>query len=108
MKPKEDDLFYDDDEAIVFILNTLPEETRKHINDTHIEYVLDVIYEFYEQNGWIEEDSTEEAEINEDAMFDYIVKAVKKDKFDLSEEEVEQILNGEFEYGKSIGIYNDK
>jgi len=105
MKPSEEELFYDDSEAIEFILNTLPEEIKKRINDTHIEYVLDVIYDFCEENGWIEEDSTEEAEIDEKAMFDYIKKAVKKDKFDLSDEEIEYILEGEFEYGKSIGIY---
>jgi hypothetical protein len=107
MKQNDEDMFYDDDEAIAFILKTLPEEIKKHINDTHIEYVLDVIYDFYEENGWIEEDSTEEAEIDENAMFDYITKTVKKDNFDLSEEEIELIIDGEFEYGKSIGIYKE-
>ena len=107
MKQNDEDMFYDDDEAIAFILKTLPEEIKKHVNDTHIEYVLDVIYDFYEENGLIDEDSTEEAEIDENAMFDYITKTVKKDNFDLSEEEIELIIEGEFEYGKSIGIYNE-
>jgi hypothetical protein len=37
------------------------------------------------------------------------MKAIKKDKvITLSEEEVQILLNGEFEYGKSIGIYNEE
>jgi hypothetical protein len=69
---------------------------------------LDVVYEFYDENGLIEEDSTEEASIDEEEMFKYILKVSKKDKMQLTEEEVQLILEGEFEYGKSIGIYREE
>jgi len=69
---------------------------------------LDVVYEFYDENGLIEEDSTEEASIDEEEMFKYILKVSKKDKMELTEEEVQLILEGEFEYGKSIGIYREE
>ena len=69
---------------------------------------MDVVYEFYDENGLIEEDSTEEASIDEEEMFKYILKVSKKDKMELTEEEVQLILEGEFEYGKSIGIYREE
>ena len=109
MKTQEDDLLvYDEDDAVKFILNFLPEDAKKNIDDSKIEYVLDVVYEFYDENGLIEEDSTEEASIDEEEMFKYILKVSKKDKMQLTEEEVQLILEGEFEYGKSIGIYREE
>ena len=109
MKTQDDDLLvYDEDDAVKFILNFLPEDAKKSIDDSKIEYVLDVVYEFYDENGLIEEDSTEEASIDEEEMFKYILKVSKKDKMQLTEEEVQLILEGEFEYGKSIGIYREE
>ena len=109
MKTQEDDLLvYDEEDAVKFILNFLPEDAKKSIDDSKIEYVLDVVYEFYDENGLIEQDSTEEASIDEEEMFKYILKVSKKDKMQLTEEEVQLILEGEFEYGKSIGIYREQ
>ena len=109
MKTQEDDLLvYDEEDAVKFILNFLPEDAKKSIDDSKIEYVLDVVYEFYDENGLIEQDSTEEASIDEEEMFKYILKVSKKDKMQLIEEEVQLILEGEFEYGKSIGIYREE
>ena len=70
--------------------------------------MLDVIYDFYDENGFIEEDSTEEASIDEEAMFKYIKKCVKSEKMEISDDEIQLILEAEFEYGKSIGIYNEE
>ncbi|MDD4426772.1 MAG: hypothetical protein PHG64_00020 [Paludibacter sp.] len=107
MKTEEDDLLvYDEDEAVKFILNHLPAEAGKTIPDTKVEYVLDVIYEYYEEKGLIEEDTAEEANIDEEDMFLFLKKCVKKDKMDITDDEISLILEGEYEYGKSIGIYS--
>jgi len=109
MKAQDDDLLvYDEDDAVKFILSSLPAASKVRIDDTKIEYVLDVVYEFYDENGLIDEDSTEEASIDEEEMFKYIKKCAKKDKMDLSDEDIELILEGEYQYGKSIGIYNEE
>ncbi len=109
MKAKEDDLLvYDEDEAVKFILKSLPADAKQRINDEKIEYVLDVVYEFYDENGLIDEDSTEEASIDEEEMFNFILKCSKKDKMELSEDDVQLILDGEYEYGKSLGIYTEE
>jgi hypothetical protein len=109
MNTQEDDLLiYDEDDAVKFILSFIPEGFKAKIDDSKIEYVLDVVYEFYDENGLIDEDSTEEASIDEEEMFKYILKCSKKDKMDIGEEEIELILEGEYQYGKSLGIYKEE
>ena len=109
MKTTDDDLLtYDEEEAVKFILQQIPAEYKKQITEEKIDYVLDVVYEFYEEKGFIEEDSAEEASIDEEEMSLFIAKCAKKDKIDLSEEEIMLIVDAEYEYGKSIGIYDEE
>jgi hypothetical protein len=59
MKTEENDLLvYDEDEAVKFILEYIPAEAKERINDEKVEYVLDVVYDYYDENGLIDEDST--------------------------------------------------
>ena len=99
-------LEYDDEASIIFIQKKLPKELN--ISDDEIQYVLDVIYDFYESKGFLNEDTDEEVEIVEEELLHYILKAVKKDEMDvekLSEENVQLILDAEFEYSESLGVY---
>ena len=102
-------LEFDDSQAIEFIKNHLPEEQKTQIDEDTIQYVLDLVCEYYEENGLMdEEDEVEESEIAEDDMFNYISALVKKEKiFEMSDEQLQLILDGEFAYGKSIGIYEE-
>jgi hypothetical protein len=92
---------------VKFILNYISKGEKNKIDEQKIEYVLDVVYEYYEENGRIDEDSTEEASIDEENMFEFILECSKKDKMAITEEEIHIILDGEYEYGKSLGIYKD-
>jgi len=56
----------------------------------------------------IDEDSTEDASIDEEEMFKFILKCAKKDKIEMTEDEIQLILDGEYEYGKSLGIYTEE
>lgn len=106
MNTQNEELVFDESEAIRFILDFIPEEDKKNLTDDDVQYVLDVIYEYYEENGLIEDDETaDEASIDEEQMFEFVKKAVKKDKMQISDEQIQLILEGEFEYGVSIGIY---
>ena len=109
MKTQDDDLLvYDEDDAVKFILKLIPDEQKARINDDVINYVLDVVYEYYEENGLIDEESTEEASIDEEEMMKIVLKASKKDKMNLTEDEIQLVLDGEYEYGKSLGIYSEE
>lgn len=109
MKTQDDDLLvYDEDDAVKFILNYVPDDAKKRITDEKVEYMLDVVYEYYDENGLIDEESTDEASIDEEDMFKFILKCVKKDKMQISEDDIQLILDGEYEYGKSLGIYKEE
>ena len=109
MKTLDDELLtYDDEEAVKFILQQVPAEYKNRITEDKIDYVLDVVYEFYEGKGFIEEDSAEEATIDEEEMSLFIADCAKKDKIDLEEDEIAFILDCEYEYGKSKGIYDEE
>ena len=109
----EEILEFDDSQAIEFIKNHLPEEQKTQIDEDAIQYVLDLVCEYYEENGLLDDDNeemfeVEESEIAEDDMFNYISALVKKEKvFEMSDEQLQLILDGEFAYGKSIGIYEE-
>lgn len=108
MKTQEDDLLvYDDDDAVKFIMQLVPAELKERINEETVNYVLDVMYEYYEESGLISDDSAEEASIDEEEMLNYVVEAAEEDGIKLSEDEIQLILDGEYEYGKSLGIYSE-
>jgi hypothetical protein len=66
------------------------------------------MYEYYEENNLLDEETDETVEIAEDDLIQYILRAAKKDgicadKF--TEETVQTLLDIEFEYSKSLGVY---
>ncbi|MCD8043367.1 MAG: hypothetical protein LUH10_09915 [Tannerellaceae bacterium] len=95
----QDDLFqYDDDEAVKFIRNYLPQELKEKFNDDDIIYIVDLIHEFFENKGFF--DASEDLEFDEDEMLAFVVKNAPKDeigKFD--PEEIRFVIQGELEYG---------
>ncbi|MDD3405062.1 MAG: hypothetical protein PHH23_02185 [Paludibacteraceae bacterium] len=109
MSQQPDLIEFDDDDAIEFIINRLPKALRSRISEDDVQYVLDLICDFYEKNNLIEDEEVEEATIAEDDMFRYIDGIMRKENvIELTEEELRTILDGEYEYGKSIGIYTEE
>lgn len=110
MKQEDDDLdlIFDDDECIEFIYSWIPEQDRKHLLKDDIQLVLDGIYEFYESEGLVDEDTTEEADIDEDELYEFVKQFVKDNNAKLSSEDIQLILQGEYEYGLEKGIYDEE
>lgn len=109
MNKTQEIIEFDDTEAIEFILNSLPEKTREKITDDDVQYVLDLICEYYDSNDLIDDEAVGEATIAEDDMFNFIWALMKKEnQVNLTEEELQLVLDGEFHYGKKIGIYTEE
>ena len=109
MNEEKDFIEVDDTECIKFILNYLPEDLKGKVSDDDIQYVLDLICEYYAENDLIEEDVVEEATIAEEDMFNFILAAIRKEQvIEMDENTLAVILDGEFEYGKTIGIYTEE
>jgi len=99
---------FDDEQCIRYIMDLIPEEDKKGMTEDDVQYVLDAIYDFYESEGLIDENVASDGFIDETAELEYIRKAVKKDGIQLSDEQIQLILDGEYQYGLSIGIYEDE
>lgn len=99
---------YDEDDAVKFIRQTLPQEMKSKFSDDEINYVVDVIYDFYDSKGFMDSDVSEDAlvEIDEDEIIGYVLKNTKKDQIrDFTEEEITFIVQGELKYCDSLDIF---
>lgn len=109
MSNELDDWQYDDEEAIRFIQNYLPQELKGKFKNDDILYILDLIYEYYETNGLLEEDGNDEkeVEIDEDEVIEYVIKNVKRDHIgDFEPEEITFIVQGEMAYCESLNMFD--
>ncbi len=110
MNDEKDDLIYDEEDSVKFIQNYLPQELKGKFSDDDINYIVDLIYDFYESKGYLSDDGSEgddDIEIDEDELVAYVVKNAAKDgvgKYD--PEEVIFIVQGELEYCESINMFD--
>lgn len=100
-------LEYDEEDSVKFIQSHLPEEMKGKFSDDDVNYVVDIIYEYYEEKGFLNE--TEEdnhIEIDEDELLHFVIEKAKKDNVcDFSNEEIEAIVQGELSYCDSLNIF---
>jgi hypothetical protein len=106
MKEDEEDFMpYDDEEAIKFIRNQIPQELKDKFSDDDLCYIVDLIYEFYEEKGYLNDDE-EEVDIDLDELTAYVVKQAKKDKVGVyTEDEIHFVVDAEIGYCDSIGVF---
>jgi len=102
---EEQDFNYDDDEAVKFIRNYLPQELKEKFSDDDIIYIIDLIYEFIESKGFVDEDDAV-VEIDEDDLIDFVMQNAQKDEVGkFTTEEITFIVQGELEYCDSINLF---
>jgi len=100
-------LNYDDDEAILFIRNQLPQEMKEKFSNDDLNYLIDVIYEFYEKKGFLNDDETE-VNIDLDELTNFVIKNAKKNKVGIyTEGEIHFIVDAEIAYCDSLGVFED-
>jgi hypothetical protein len=107
---EEQDLIYDDDEAVKFIRNYLPQELKEKFSDDDINYIIDLIYEFYESKGLFntdeEDDDDEFVEFDEEELIQFVIKNAKNDGVGkYKHDEIAFIVQGELEYCDSINLF---
>ena len=103
---EDKDFLYDDEEAVKFIRNFLPENIKNKFNDDDINYIIDLIYDFYDSKGFMDGDDDNDVDINEDELVTYVVKNALTDgvgKYDA--DDISFIVHGELEYCDSIGMF---
>ena len=96
---------YDEDDAIRFIRETLPAQVSELYDDDDILYVIDIICEWYEKNGYLKIDAgvTEEEELDIAKLSAFVAKEIRKDgEVVMDPEDINLIVKGELEYEESI------
>ena len=101
-------LEYDDDASIAFIQNYLPQDLKGKFSDDDLYYIVDLIYEFYEDKGFMNEDlENDEVEIDEDELIEFVVKQAKKNKVGkFTPEEIAFIVQGELAYCDTLNLFD--
>ena len=98
-----EDSVYDDQDAVKFIQNSLPQELKETFSDDDIVYITDVIYEFYESQGLLDDDVEDDvAEVDLEDILEYVMKNAKRDGFEFEPEAVRWVIDGEFDYEESL------
>ncbi len=108
MSTEIDPIGYDEDDAVKYIQNYLPQELKGKFSNDEINYIIDIIYEFYEDKGLLNESSSDEEiiDIDEDELIEFVLKNTKKDKLkDFSADEITFIIQGELAYCESINLF---
>ncbi len=106
----DNDLQYDENEAIKFIRDYMPENIRDNYTDDEILNILDMIWDYYEDNGYLEipaDDSDDDtgASPAADDLMKYVKKMLAKDKLAVVDtDDVHYIVEGELAYEKAIGL----
>jgi DNA-directed RNA polymerase specialized sigma54-like protein len=105
---EKDDFIYDETESVKFIQNYLPQELKDKFSDDDINYIVDLIYEFYDSKGYMDmDDDDTDIEIDEDELTEFVVKNALKDKVGKFEaEDIAFVVQGELAYCDSIHIFD--
>lgn len=100
----KDPLEYDDEAAIAFIRNHISQEMKAKFSDDDLYYLLDTIYDYYDQKGYLKDDD-DTVEIDLDELSAFVYKAAKKEKMAIEQDEVGFIVDAEISYCDSLGIF---
>lgn len=96
----------DDEKTIEFIKNYLPQELKGKFTDDELYYFLDVIVDYYSTSGCldVQPDADGYVNIDQDEIVNYVVSEAKKDEMgEFDPEEILFVVQGEMEYGNSLG-----
>lgn len=97
---------YDENIAIKQIRKVLSDKSNAIYNDDEILNVIDMIWDFYDENGMLDidlEDGEDDSEAIYSELCDYVVRMLKKDKeAKILPEDVPAIVNAEVDYELSL------
>lgn len=98
----EDDLLQDaqeDARIIEFIHAYLPQDLKDNFSDDDLQYLLDVLAEYYADLSEGAGDEEEEVDIDVESVAQHLVKQAQKEKMgNFSADDVRWVVEGELEY----------
>lgn len=98
---------YDEDDAIVFIRQTLPESVNNRYSNDDILEIIDAIWDYYDENGETSLDnitSSEEGDSDASVIADSILRRLAKNGPEaINKADLTLIVKGEIAYEEDLG-----
>jgi len=102
MNDKNETLEYDEDLAVEFIHNYIPQDLKEKFTEDILYYILDLICEFYEKNDYLNEDDVEK---EENELISFIVQQSEKDAIgNFLPDEILLVLRAEEAYMSTLDL----
>lgn len=99
------DLDFNEDKAIEMMRAAVPADRAEIYSDDELLNVIDMIWDYYEENGMLEidlEDEVEDEDLHSD-LVDYVKRMLRKDRqAKVLPEDVEALVAAELAYEESL------
>ena len=103
MSERDNTFEYDEEDSVKFIQSSMPDKLKGQLTDDEINYLVDLIYEYYEDKGYLDEDAEDNVEIDEEELVVFVLQNAKKDAIKaFTQEQVEAVIEGELLYYESL------
>lgn len=96
---------FDEDKAVEFIRKEIPENVSQKFSDDEILEVIDIIWDYYENKGFLSLniEETEEEQLDPDELIQYVKKTVKNDDVLMMDpKDIDLIVKAELDYEASL------
>ena len=105
MSEKDSVFEYDEEESVKYIQSSMPDELKGQLTSDDINYLVDLIYEYYEDQGFLDDDDDDNVEIDEEDLINYVIKNAKSDKIkEYTQEQVQAVIEGELSYCDTLDL----
>lgn len=96
---------FDEDKALQFIREAIGQKISEKYSDDEILFIIDTIWDYYENNGFLSLDmeETEEEILDSDDLINYVKKEVANDEeLIMDPSDIGPIVKAELEYEESL------
>lgn len=101
----EENYVFDEDKALEFIRKAVGAKVSDKYSDDEILFVIDTIWDYYENNGFLslDMDETDEEILDSDDLINYVKKEVaNEEEIIMDPADIGQIVKAELEYEESL------
>lgn len=96
---------FDEDKALEFIRNSIGAKISEKYSDDEILFIIDTIWDYYENHGFLslDMDETEEEILDSDDLTNYVKKEVaNEEELMMDPSDIALIVKAELEYEESL------
>lgn len=104
---EDNNYVFDEEKAIAFIRSAVGQKISEKYSDDELLFVIDTIWDYYENNGFLSLDmeETEEEILDPDALVEYVKKEVAaEEELVMDPSDIAAVVKAELEYEESLEI----